>query len=100
MKMLLQGFACLACGALAALGLLVGLMFTHSFTLIEALMQSGLPLARLSLEWLSPAFWQGLTGLADAAQNASVRSFLQLCAALGQLALLVAAALYRGFCWR
>ena len=52
-------------------------MFFDQFDLIDGLIVTGKPLAQLSLTVLPDAFWADLTGVADAAQNSSVRSFLQ-----------------------
>lgn len=100
MRQLLQFSACLAVGAFIALLALVGLMFSQAFGLIEGLLLTGKPLAALALSLLPDAFWQGVSGVQGAAQNATVQSFLQLCAALGQVALLLAAGLFRWCCWR
>ena len=51
--------------------------------------------AWLSLALLPETFWNGLTGAVHAARNPSVRSFLELCAALAQIGLLLAAGLFR-----
>ncbi|MES2819571.1 MAG: hypothetical protein V4812_11370 [Pseudomonadota bacterium] len=99
-KTLLQLTACLALAGVITLLVLVGLMFGQAFGVIEAWMLTGQPLAWLALSSLPEAFWQGLTGMPDAAQSFMVRSFLQLCAALGQFALLLAAGLFRWCCWR
>lgn len=93
MKYLLQFSACLAVGAFIALLALVGMMFTHSFGLIEGFLLTGKPLAALALSLLPEALWQGIAEDVRA-------SFLQFCAALGQLALLLAAGLFRWCCWR
>ena len=90
MRLLLQFSACLALGLVVAVMILIGLMFFGWFHLIDGLLLTGKPLASLSLALLPDAFWTALTGVVDAAQNRSVQSFLQLCAALGQSALLLA----------
>ena len=90
MRLLLQFSACLALGLVVAVKILIGLKFCGWFNLIDGLLLTGKPLASLSLRLLPDAFWTGLTGVVDAAQNRSVQSFLQLCAALGQSALLLA----------
>ncbi|MHA6495043.1 hypothetical protein ACX0MV_17615 [Pseudomonas borbori] len=95
MRFLLQFSACFALGLVVATLLLIGLMFFGQFSLIDGLMFTGKPLAQLSLALLPEAFWVGLTGVADAAQNSSVQSFLQLCAAIGQCALLLALGFFR-----
>ena len=95
MRVLLQFSACFALGLVLAVMLLIGLMFFDQFDLIDGLIVTGKPLAQLSLTVLPDAFWADLTGVADAAQNSSVRSFLQMCAALGQCALLLACGFFR-----
>lgn len=87
--------ACLALGLAVAVLVLIGLMFAGQFGLIDALLLSGKPLAQLSLILLPETFWHELSGQADAAQNPALPSFLSLCAALGQLALLLAGGLLR-----
>ncbi len=100
MRAVLQFSACLAFGLLVALLILVGLMFAKAFGAIDGLMLTGKPLASLSLALLPESFWYALTGVQGAAQNGTLQSFLQFCAALGQLALLLAAGLFRWCCWR
>ncbi len=100
MRAVLQFSACLALGVLVALLILLGLMFAQAFGAIDGLLLTGKPLASLSLTLLPDSFWSGLTGVQGAAQNSAVQSFLQFCAALGQLALLLAAGLFRWCCWR
>lgn len=95
MRTLLQFSACFALGLVVAGLLLIGLLLLGQFELIKALLLSGKPLAWLSLMLLPDTFWNGLTGAANAARNPSVRSFLELCAALAQFALLLAAGLFR-----
>ncbi len=95
MRFILQFSACCALGLLVVALLLVGLMFVGQFSLIEGLMLSGKPLAQMSLLLLPEGFWHNLTGLADATQNRAVQSFLSLCAAMGQLALLLGLGFYR-----
>ena len=95
MRFILQFSACCFLGLLVIALLLVGLMFVGQFSLIEGLMLSGRPLAQMSLVLLPEDFWQSLTGLADATQNRAVQSFLSLCVAMGQLALLLGLGLYR-----
>ncbi|MGL4315419.1 MAG: hypothetical protein ACRCTL_02220 [Pseudomonas sp.] len=75
--------------------LLIGLMFFGQFDLIHGLNLSGKPLASVALMLLPDSFWNGLAGVPDAAANPSVQSFLQLCTALGQVALLLAAGFFR-----
>nr|WP_298147302.1 hypothetical protein [uncultured Pseudomonas sp.] len=95
MRLLLQFSACFALGLVVAMLLLIGLMFFGQFSLIDGLLFTGKPLAQLSLTLLPDAFWTDLTGVAHAAQNNSVQSFLQMCAALGQSALLLALGFFR-----
>lgn len=90
MRLLLQFSACLALGLVVAVMILIGLMFFGWFDLIDGLLLTGRPLAHLSLSLLPEGFWNGLSGLPDAASNGSLRSFLSLCAALGQVGLLLA----------
>ncbi|PYC21852.1 hypothetical protein DMO17_15440 [Aquipseudomonas alcaligenes] len=94
-RLLLQFCACFALGLVVAGLLLIGLMFFGQFDLIHGLNFTGRPLAWLALQLLPAGFWADLTGLADAATNPHVQSFLQLCAALGQVALLLAAGFFR-----
>lgn len=95
MRFILQFTACCALGLVVVALLLVGLMFIGQFSLIEGLMQSGRPLALLSLALLPDSLWHSLTGLVDAPQNPMLQSFLSLCAAMGQLAVLLGLGLYR-----
>lgn len=95
MRVLLQFFACFALGLIVAGLLLVGLLFFGQFELIKTLLLTGKPLAGVGLMLLPEAFWNGLTGVANAASNPSVRSFLELCMALAQLGLLLAAGFFR-----
>ncbi|HWV08222.1 hypothetical protein [Pseudomonas sp. GD03944] len=90
MRLLLQFSACLALGLVVAVIILVGLMFCGWFGLIDGLMLTGKPLAHLSLVLLPEGFWTALTGLPDAVHHSSLRSFLSLCAALGQVGLVLA----------
>ncbi|EJO91813.1 hypothetical protein [Ectopseudomonas hydrolytica] len=90
MRALMQFSACLALGLVVAVMILIGLMFFGWFNLIDGLLLTGKPLAHLSLVLLPDGFWSTLSGLPDAASNSSLRSFLALCAALGQLGLLLA----------
>jgi hypothetical protein len=94
MRLLIQFAACSALGLAVALLLLLGLMFCGQFGVIDTLILSGKPLALLSLQ-LPQGFWLALTGLSDAAQNATLQSFLSLCAGLGQIGLLLAAGFFR-----
>ncbi|MEN0106844.1 MAG: hypothetical protein AAGC84_10495 [Pseudomonas sp.] len=95
MRMIFQLGVCVALGMFVALLILVGLMFAQQFEVIKLLAVTGKPVAHLALVALPESFWVSLTGAPDAVDNASVRSFLQLCTALGQVALLVGAGLYR-----
>lgn len=95
MRMVLQFGACCALGLFVALLILVSLMFAKRFDLINIIVLTGKPLAHLALVALPEGFWVSLTGAADAVQNDAVRSFLQMCTALGQVALLVGAGLFR-----
>ena len=95
MRIVLQFGACCALGMLVALLILVGLMFASRFDWITVLVSTGKPLSHLALVALPDGFWHSLTGVPDAASNPDVQSFLQMCAALGQVALLVGFALYR-----
>lgn len=96
MRLLLQFSVCLGLGLLVAVLILVGLMFAGAMGLIEVWLLSGQPLAHLALEWLPGGLWLWLTGIEGAAENPSVRSFLALCVALGQVGLLLALLLRRG----
>lgn len=95
MRILLRFSACFALGLVLAAVLLVVLLLLGQFELIRAFLLTGKPLAGLALLLLPEAFWNGLTGVANAARNPSVRSFLELCTALAQFALLAAAGLFR-----
>ncbi|HSC83848.1 MAG TPA: hypothetical protein VLC30_09560 [Pseudomonas sp.] len=95
MRLLMQFSACFALGLVVAGILLIGLMFFGQFDLIHGLNLSGKPLASLALMLLPETFWNGLTGVPDAAANPSVQSFLQLCIALGQMALLLSVGFFR-----
>lgn len=90
MRLLMQFSACLGLGLVLAVMILIGLMFGGWFDLIDGLLLTGKPLASLSLMVLPDDFWNALTGIPDAASNATLRSFLALCAALGQVGLLLA----------
>ena len=95
MRTLLRFSACFALGVLlAALALLV-LLLLGQHGLTRALLLSGQPLAGLGLALLPDTFWNGLTGVSNAARNPSVRAFAELCAALAQVGLLLAAGLFR-----
>jgi len=95
MRLLMQFSACFALGLAVAFMVLLGLMFCGQFDLIKGLQLSGQPMAQLSLVLLPDAFWDGLTGQANATQNQAVQSFLSLCTALGQVGLLLALGFFR-----
>ncbi|MDT4840564.1 hypothetical protein D3C80_1716750 [compost metagenome] len=95
MRVLMQFGGCFLLGLVIAVLLLGGLMFAGAFGVIELWLFTGKPLASLALWTLPGGFWQGLTGLVDAVHNPALRSFLELCAALGQGALLLAAGFFR-----
>lgn len=90
MRLLLQFSACLGLGLVVAVVILIGLMFFGWFNLIDGLLLTGKPLASLSLTVLPEGFWNELTGVHDAVNNPSLCSFLAMCAALGQVGLLLA----------
>mgnify|MGYP003599596241 CR=1 FL=1 len=102
LRLLMQFSACFALGLVVAGMLLIGLMFFGQFDLIHGLNLSGRPLASVALTLLPIGFWawsqgalDGLTGVPDAAGNAHIQSFLQLCVALAQVALLLGAGFFR-----
>lgn len=95
MRLIIQFSACFALGLTVAIAVLVGLMFCCQFDLIKGLQLTGQPLAQLSVLLLPEAFWEGLSGVVNAAQSRTVQSFLSLCAALGQIALLLAIGFFR-----
>ena len=95
MRLFLQFSACFGLGLAVALLVLLGLMFCGQFDLIKGLQLTGQPLAQMSLVLLPEAFWERLTGLSNAAQNPALQSFLSLCAALGQVGVLLAAGFFR-----
>ncbi|WP_437881950.1 hypothetical protein [Pseudomonas sp. LRF_L74] len=95
MRLLMQFGACCALGVVVAMLVLVGLMFLGYFDVIHGLNLSGKPLASLMLAALPDGFWHGLTGVHDAANNASVQSFLQLCVAMAQAALVLGFVFHR-----
>lgn len=95
MRVLLQFSACFFLGLCIVGVLLIGMMFAGRFDWIELLMLSGRPFAQLGLQLLPEALWNGLTGVTDAAANSSVQSFLQLCVAMMQVALLFALGFFR-----
>lgn len=90
MRLFMQFSACLALGLVVAAMVLIGLMFFGWFDLIDGLLLTGKPLASLSLLVFPDRFWSALTGLQNAGSNGSLHSFLSLCAALGQVALVFA----------
>ncbi|WP_276487634.1 hypothetical protein [Ectopseudomonas mendocina] len=90
MRLLMQFSACLGLGLVVAVMILIGLMFFGWFNLIDGLLLTGKPLASLSLMLLPEGFWSALTGIQNATSNGTLRSFLSLCAALGQVGLLLA----------
>ncbi|MDE3736478.1 MULTISPECIES: hypothetical protein [Pseudomonas] len=95
MRVLMQFGGCFLLGLAISVLVLGGLMFAGAFGFIDLWLFTGKPLAGLALWLLPDSFWQGLTGVLDAAHNPAVRSFLELFAALGQGALLMAV----GFFW-
>tara|TARA_R110000782_G_scaffold91137_4_gene174367 strand:- start:1659 stop:1961 length:303 start_codon:yes stop_codon:yes gene_type:complete len=95
MRLIIQFSACFALGLTVAIAVLVGLMFCGQFDLIKGLQLTSQPLAQLSVLLLPEAFWEGLSGVVNAAQSRAVQSFLSLCAALGQIALLLAIGFFR-----
>ncbi|UVE18178.1 hypothetical protein NVV93_01890 [Pseudomonas sp. LS44] len=97
-RAILQFTACLAIGLVLGVIALVLLLFTGEMGLVKGFVLSGTPLAYLALSVLPDAFWLWLTGIHDAAASSTLRSFLELCAALGQLALLLALGLYWTLC--
>ena len=94
MRLVLQFCACCALGLVLAV-LLVGLMFSGQFDLIDGLPQGGKPLAGLALWVLPEPLRNSLTGLAEARRSDSLRSFLALCAALGQCGLIMDLGFFR-----
>ncbi|TBU78810.1 hypothetical protein [Phytopseudomonas daroniae] len=95
MRRLLQFSACFALGLCIAGVLLIGMMFVGRFDWIELLMLSGWPFAQLGLQALPAPFWNALSGVTDAPANTTVQSFLQLCVAMMQIALLFALGFFR-----
>jgi hypothetical protein len=95
MLLLMRALACYLLALVLALLVLVGLLFCQQMELVNVLMGSGQLLSELALDLLPADFWQALTGVNDAGHNPAVQSFLQLCVALAQLALLPALGLYR-----
>ncbi|MCY1271382.1 hypothetical protein D9M68_288530 [compost metagenome] len=97
-RAVLQFGACLAMGLVLGVIALVLLLFSGEMALVRGFVLSGTPLAYLALNLLPEAFWHWLTGVPEASASATLRSFLELCAALGQLGLLLALGLYRVLC--
>ncbi|WP_330114806.1 hypothetical protein SA496_28185 [Pseudomonas sp. JS3066] len=95
MRALVQLGGCFLLGLVISVLLLGSLMFAGAFGFIDLWLFTGKPLAGLALGLLPGGFWQGLTGVVDAANNPALRSFLELCAALGQGALVLAAGFFR-----
>lgn len=94
MRVLMRFSLCCFLGAVLSLFLLIGLMFLRRFDLIGGLTLTGAPLSWLVLNVLPADFLSSLTGVANAPGNPSVQSFAQLCAALGQLALVLGGGFY------
>jgi hypothetical protein len=94
MRVLMQFGGCFVLGLVISILLLGGLLLAGASGCIELWLFTGKPLASLALGLLPGGFWQGLTGVVDAAGNPALRSFLELCAALGQGALLLAAGFF------
>ncbi len=80
--------------------LLVALIFSHQYGVIDLWMLSGKPMASLLLNGLPDSFWLSLTGLSQAAEHSGVQSFLAFALALAQAALLAALGFYRLWYWR
>jgi hypothetical protein len=95
MRSFVRFSACLALGLVVAVLVLIGLMFAGQFGLIDGWLLTGKPLAQLALWLLPESLWNALSGVAQARHNHAVGSFLALCAALGQLGLLLALGFYR-----
>lgn len=95
MRVLLQFSACFFLGLCIAGVLLIAMMFVGRFDWIELMMLTGWPFAQLGLHLLPEPFWNGLTGVTNAVANSSVQSFLQLCVAMAQTALLFALGFFR-----
>ncbi|WP_417661629.1 hypothetical protein [Pseudomonas sp.] len=94
MRIFMRFSLCCFLGAVLSLFLLIGLMFLRRFDLIGGLTLTGTPLSWLVLSTLPADFLSSLTGVANASNNPSVQSFTQLCAALGQLAMLLGSGFY------
>ena len=99
-RLLLQFSACFGLGLVVSGLILIGLMFFDHFALIQVINQSGRPLASVALQLLPAGFWDALTGTPGAASHVHVQSFLQLCVAFAQVALLLAAGFFRLWYWR
>lgn len=95
MRFLLQFCACFCLGLVVAVLILVGLMFAGQMDLVQGLVFSGKPLAALVLQLLPDGLWIWLTGVEGASEHPSVASFLQLCVALAQVAMLLAVGFFR-----
>lgn len=95
MPNLMRFSGCFLAGLLLSAASLPVLMLIGRFDWIAVLAASGKPLAHLALTVLPAAFWQSLTGVMDAAHNADVRSFLELCTGVAQFGLLLAVVIYR-----
>lgn len=94
-RLLMRGSACFGLGLVMAVLLLIGLMFFGQFDVIHGLNLTGKPLAHLVLMLMPESLWGYLTGMPHAGDNPHVQSFLQLCAALGQVGLLLGAGFFR-----
>ncbi|WP_010485915.1 hypothetical protein [Pseudomonas sp. S9] len=94
MRIFMRVSLCCFLGAVLSLFLLIGLMFFRRFDLISGLTLTGMLLSWLVLNSLPADFLSSLTGGANASSNPSVQSFAQLCAALGQLAVLLGGGFY------
>lgn len=99
MRAMVQFTACFALGLVISVLILGGLMFAGNFGFIDLWLITGKPLANLALMVLPESFWHALTGVIDPRNNPSVNSFLQLCVALSQGALLLAAGFFRLWYW-
>ncbi|WP_407681483.1 hypothetical protein [Pseudomonas mangrovi] len=95
MRFMLQFCACFCLGLVVAVLILIGLMFAGQMDLVQGLVFSGKPVAGVALELLPDGLWTWLTGVEGAAEHPSVTSFLQLCVALAQVALLLALGFFR-----
>ncbi|MDH1162122.1 hypothetical protein N5C55_28460 [Pseudomonas otitidis] len=95
MRALFQFSACFALGLVISVFILGGLMFANGFGVIEIWLLTGKPLASLALTVIPDGFWHALTGVMEARTNPTVNSFLQMCAALAQVALVLGYGLFR-----